>query len=112
MNNKNKTPAATGASEPFGIEFELKASQLFGACLIRPSLSHSIPIAIHSLLSPYGLFILKACSEGWGIEGIRLALDSFGLDGNDIISACLNAVHGDPARTFWAASRHLCEVPK
>lgn len=84
--------------------------KIMGAVILCPQLAASIPPAIHARFSCYGLFMVKACAEGWGIEGIRHALDSFGLDGDGIVSACLSAVRGDPISIFWAASRHLCEV--
>jgi len=84
------------------------AEKLLGAVILQPQLAAQIPLAIHAQLSPYGRFVLKACTEGWGIEGIRHALDDFGLDGAGIVCACLSAVRGDPVNAFWAASRHLC----
>jgi len=86
------------------------AEKMFGAIILQPQLANCIPPAIHAELSPYGLFILKACSEGWGIEGIKHALESFGLDGHGIVDSAMKSVHGDPVSTFWLATRHLCRA--
>lgn len=85
------------------------AEKILGAVMLQPQLADCIPPAIHARFSCYGRFVVKSCAEGWGIEGIRNALDSFGLDGDDIVSACLSAVRGDPAFNFWHAARQLCE---
>jgi len=106
---------AAPAKEPLHIQTQPKdstkqaAAKLFGAVILRPHLAACIPLAIHTQLSCYGLFLIKTCSAGWGIEGIRRALDSFGLDGVDIIDTALSAVHGDPVNIFWKSARNLCE---
>jgi len=86
-----------------------REAEILGAVILCPQLTVCIPSAINAKFSCYGLFLIKACSEGWGIEGIRHALDGFGLDGDDIVNACLASVRGDPANTFWQAIRKLCE---
>jgi len=88
------------------------ANKMFGAILLQPTLAKCIPIAIHSRLSAYGRFTIKACSEGWGIEGIETALIEFGLDGKNIISTAIQSVSGNPEQAFWNAVNHLCrQVP-
>jgi len=84
------------------------AEKILGAVILQPRLAGCIPVAIHTQLSPYGRFVLKACTEGWGIKGIKHALDSFGLDGDDIVNEAINSVHSDPVSAFWRAIRHLC----
>jgi len=88
---------------------EQAALSIFGAILLQPQLAACIPRAIHAQFSCYGLFLIKACSEGWGIGGIRTALESFGLDGDGITNACLQAVSPEdqPVKTFWRAIQKL-----
>jgi len=85
------------------------ANKMFGAILLQPKLARCIPIAIHSRLSAYGHFTIKACSEGWGIKGIENALNDFGLDGDDIISTAMQSVSGNPEQVFWNAVRQICD---
>lgn len=115
MTTKNKTPAAAEALESLENGFEPKHSRenaaykMFGAILLQPALARHIPLAVQSSFSAYGRFTVRACAEGWGIEGIAHALTGFGLDGGDIVNAAIAAVPGDPERAFWQAIRQLCE---
>ncbi len=107
--------AAPAKKPPFHIKqanhsTDKAAAKLLGAILIKPSLALWLPIKIQEQLSPYGLFLVKAAVDGWGIEGIRHALDSFGLAGDEIVKGCLRAVRGNPENAFCSAARQLCEV--
>jgi len=112
MTPKEKT--APAKKPPFHIKqpnnsTRQAAERILGSIILRPQLAVCIPLAIHTQFSCYGLFLIKACSAGWGIEGIRHALDSFGLDGDDIVNTALMSIHGDPVEAFWGAIHHLCE---
>jgi len=117
MTPKEKAPAAPTtealkeSSTDSTTEHSTKqaAEKILGAVILQPYLAASIPLTIHARFSCYGLFVVKACAEGWGIEGIRHALDSFGLDGAGIVNTALNSVRGDPASIFWESARKLCE---
>jgi len=117
MTPKEKAPAAPTtealkeSSTDSTTEYSTKqaAEKILGAVILQPQLAACIPLAIHTQFSCYGLFIVKACSAGWGIEDIRHALDSFGLDGEGILDVVLNSVRGDPASIFWESASNLCE---
>jgi len=87
---------------------ENEIAQLLGAILIKPSLAAWLPSIIQKQLSPYGLFLVKACGNGWGIEAIQRGLDDFGLDGGSIVKDCIRAVRSNPENVFFTASRQLC----
>jgi len=110
MNNKRKTPAATGASELLGSEFNLKARQLFGACLIRPALAHCIPGIIRNRFSPLGFHAMNLMQTGAGIDAITKSMIASGMeDAGAIVAGAIKSVRGNPTKIFWRVIQRLCD---
>ena len=108
---ERRPPQTDGHSKTTQLKDNTKQAEekILGAVILQPQLAACIPLAIHAQFSCYGLFLIKACSAGWGIESIRHALDSFGLDGDGIVNTALMSIQGDPINIFWKSTRHLCE---
>jgi len=110
MNNKSKTPAATGASELMGSEFNRNDRQLFGACLIRPALSQCIPGIIRNRFSPLGMNAMNLIQSGAGIEAVAENLTASGVENAEaIVAGAIKSVRGNPIKTFWRTIRQLCD---
>jgi len=111
MNNKSKTPAATGASELMGNKFNRNDMQLFGACLIRPALSRFIPGIVSNRLSPFGIHAMNLMQSGASIEAVAEGLTASGVENAEaIVRAALASVPDNrETQTFWRVIRRLCD---
>jgi len=110
MNNKRKTPAATGASELMGSEFNRKDRLLFGACLIRPALSRCVPGILQTRFSPLGIQAMHLIQSGAGIEAVIESLMASGVENAEsIVEGAIKSVRGNPIKTFWRTIRQLCD---
>jgi len=110
MNNKSKTPAATGASELMGSEFNRNDMQLLGACLYRPALSRCIPAIVSNRFSPLGIQVINLIQTSAGIEAITENLTASGVeDAEAIVADAIKSVRGNPTKTFWRVVQQLCD---
>jgi len=111
MNNKNKTPAATGASELLRSEFNRNDRQLLGCCLIRPALSHCIPGIVSNRFSSFGIHAMNLIQSGASIEAVAEGLTASGVENAEaIVRAALASVPDNRGtQTFWHVIRRLCD---
>jgi len=110
MSDKNKTPAATGASELMGNKFDRNDRELFGACLIRPALSRCVPSILQNRFSPLGIHAMNLMQSDAGIEAVTESLTASGMeDAEAIVADAIKSVRGNATKTFWRVVQRLCD---